>query len=403
MARKDSKGRNLRTGERQRESGLYEYRYSDPITGKRDSIYHEDLAGLRELEKDIQRKLDDGIQTDAEARKLDVNTLFATYVEVRKLADQTKENYIRMWDIHVKEELGKMKVIAVRPSHVKTFYSRLSKMDYSRSTIKLLHDLLYPTFEMAVDDDIIRKNPCKMALKDYGREPKEKKALTNEEQRKFLEFVQNSNIYNIYYPMLVIMIGTACRCGEIIGLTWSDVEMKKKQLNIDHQLIYKNLGEGSKFYITTPKTDAGIRNIPMTNSVKKAFEKQREYQFMRGASRDYEIDGYRGFIFTSKNGRPMQPSAVNNALYNIVDAYNKKEKERASKEHRKPEFLPAISAHTLRHTGCTRMAERGMDVKVLQYIMGHANIAVTMEVYNHITEYARIENEILKIEDLMVV
>ncbi len=66
-------------------------------------------------------------------------------------------------------------------------------------------------------------------------------------------------------------------------------------------------------------------------------------------------------------------------------------------------MMPRISAHILRHTGCTGMAERGMDVKVLQYIMGHANIAVTMEVYNHITEYARTEKEILKMEDLMVV
>ena len=66
MARKDSRGRNLRTGERQRENGLYEYRYIDPVTGKRDSVYHEDLAGLREMEKDLQRKLDDGIQTGAE-------------------------------------------------------------------------------------------------------------------------------------------------------------------------------------------------------------------------------------------------------------------------------------------------------------------------------------------------
>lgn len=94
---------------------------------------------------------------------------------------------------------------------------------------------------------------------------------------------------------------------------------------------------------------------------------------------------------------------MNNILYNIVDTYNKKKTEQALKEHRKPEFLPVISAHTLRHTGCTRMAERGMDVKVLQYIMGHANIAVTMEVYNHISEYTRIENEILKMEDMMVV
>ena len=99
----------------------------------------------------------------------------------------------------------------------------------------------------------------------------------------------------------------------------------------------------------------------------------------------------------------MMPSAVNNVLYNIVKAYNKKETETAKKERRKPKLLPKFSAHILRHTGCTRMAERGIDPKVLQYLMGHANIAVTMEVYNHITSKKRIENEIRKMDDLIAV
>ena len=93
------------------------------------------------MEKDIQRKLDDGIQTNAEVREIDVNTLFERYIEARKLADQTRENYIRMWYCDVKDEIGRMKVVEVRPSHVKLFYVRLSKADYSRSTIKLLHAL----------------------------------------------------------------------------------------------------------------------------------------------------------------------------------------------------------------------------------------------------------------------
>lgn len=103
--------------------------------------------------------------------------------------------------------------------------------------------------------------------------------------------------------------------------------------------------------MTAPKTGAGVRDIPMTASVKKAFEKQREYQFMMEIDRDYEMDGIKGFIFTSKNGCPLQPSAVNNVLYNI-----------------------AVTV-----------------------------VVATTEVYNHITEYARIEKEILKMEDLMVV
>ena len=97
------------------------------------------------------------------------------------------------------------------------------------------------------------------------------------------------------------------------------------------------------------------------------------------------------------------PSAVNNVLYNIVKAYNKKEQELAKKERRKAVLLPKFSAHVLRHTGCTRMAERGMDPKVLQYVMGHASISVTMEVYNHITSKQRIEKEIKKMNDLVAV
>lgn len=96
--------------------------------------------------------------------------------------------------------------------------------------------------------------------------------------------------------------------------------------------------------------------------------------------------GYSGFVFTAKSGRPLMPNGVNSVLYNIVDAYNKVEVERAKKEHRKAELLPKFSAYVMRHTACTRMAECRMDVKVLQYIMGHAHINVTMEVYNHIGE-----------------
>lgn len=86
----------------------------------------------------------------------------------------------------------------------------------------------------------------------------------------------------------------------------------------------------------------------------------------------------------------------------ILDTYNKTEVERAKKEHRKAELLPKFSAHVMRHTACTRMAECRMDVKVLQYIMGHAHIDVTMEVYNHIGELTRIENEIARLDSMVL-
>lgn len=403
MARKDNRGRNLRTGETQRSDGRYCFRYTDPCTKKRQTIYNTDLAKLREQEKQILRDLEDGIAVGAEVKNMDVNQLFERYLSIRQLADSTKVNYQIMWDHHVREGLGTMKIVAVRPSHIKALYAGMSRADYARTTIKTIHNLLHPAFEMAVEDDLIRKNPANHALRDYGRDPKEREALSLEQQRAFFGFVEQSNIYQRYLPMLQIMIGLALRVGETIGLTWDDISIPDREVVIDHQLVYKKRGDGFKLYVSTPKTDAGIRTLHMTQIVKKAFLKQREYQMAQGPVEKAVIDGKTNFIFTGRNGLPMMPSAVNNVLYNIVDAYNDEEKARAKKERRKPVLLPKISCHILRHTGCTRMAETGMDPKVLQYIMGHANIAVTMEVYNHITGTERIEKEIRKLDELMVV
>ena len=103
--------------------------------------------------------------------------------------------------------------------------------------------------------------------------------LPKDEIKRSIDFCSNSGTYLIHVPILIIAIGTYLWCGEIIGLTWSDIDMKNKQVSITHQLIYRNLVEGSRLCVTTPKTEAGIRDIPMTASVRKAFEKQREYRF----------------------------------------------------------------------------------------------------------------------------
>ena len=225
----------------------------------------------------------------------------------------------------------------------------------------------------------------------------------------FLEGIKNGRIKNgaeNFTPNTCKVwsnfLGILKRFIQIYPFTWKDINIKAKTVNVDHQLIYKNLGDGCKFHISTPKTESGIRIIPMTQEVAKAFEEQRKINFMLAKDKSIEVDGYSGFVFTAKSGRPLMPNGVNSVLYNIVDAYNKTEVERAKKEHRKAELLPKFSAHVMRHTACTRMAECRMDVKVLQYIMGHAHIDVTMEVYNHIGELTRIENEIARLDSMVL-
>lgn len=396
-SRKDSKGRKLRDGENQRSDGRYCFRFTDSRTRKRRTIYAKDLAELREKEKEIAKDIEDNILTGSEIKNMTINMLFETYINTRELAQSTRKNYENTWNNRVKDEIGNIKVVQILPSHIKAFYAKLSKAGYSHSTIKVIHNMLYPALEMAVDDDILRKNPAKNVLGDYGRAPEKRTALTSLQQERMLKFVQSHNIYNSYYPMLQVLFGTGLRCGELIGVTWNDVDMKAGTVSIDHQLIYKNYGDGCKFHISTPKTEAGIRTIPMTQAVRKAFEEQRKINFMLGKDRDIEVEGYKGFVFTAKTGSPLMPAGVNSALYNIIDAYNKAEVITAKKEHRKAELLPKISAHICRHTACTRMAEAGVEPKTLQYLMGHENIEITMQVYNHV-DMLRVEKEMAKMD-----
>lgn len=402
MARKDNRGRNLKTGESQRKDGLYMYRYTDLKSGKRLTIYNADLAELRMQEKQIRKDEEEDIVTDQMLRKITVNQLFEQYMLSKQIAQTTSSNYKNMWKLHVKENLGNMKVVQVKPSHIKLFYADLSKKGLAHNTIKLIHNLLYPSFEMAIEDDLTRKNPCKNALKDYGAAPKDKEALTIKQQMQFIQFVKTSKVFNVYYPLFQIMLETGFRCGEVIGLTWKDVDMKKREISINHQLIYKDYmdGNGHCFHITTPKTLSGIRKFPMTDSLYKLFAEQRKQNFLLGLRCNVVIDGMTDFIFCTKRCTPIMPNALNNVLYNVVKAYNANEVIRAKKEKRKEELLPKFSAHVLRHTGCTRMAECGMDMKVVQYLMGHAHIDVTMDVYNHISEPSRIEKELEKYQIL---
>lgn len=384
VRRKDNKGRVLEKGESQRKDGLYVYQYKD-VSGKRKSTYAKTLSELRKQEKRIQRDLEDNIDTSA--AEITLNEQFERYMSLKtQISNSTRQNYLDLWDGNVKENpLGKMKLCSIKKSDILRFYNSLKARGLKVSTVKMFDAMISPCLELAVDDDLIRKNPCKGCLGGFNDDSVERTSLTVKEQEILLEFVRQSNVYSVYHPMIVFMIGTAVRCGEAIGLTWRNVDFKKREINIDHQLIYKKRNGSYGFYADSPKTDAGIRTIPMTREVCEALKKQREQQTSKGWRTNVEIDGYSDFVFSTKNNNPIMPSAVNNTLLNIVNKYN----QCAGKGG---DALPHISAHILRHTGCTRMAESGIDPKVLQYIMGHSRIAVTMEVYNHASaERNRIE------------
>lgn len=373
--RKDNKGRVLQKGEGQRKDGRYVYQYKD-ISGKRKCVYADTLSNLRKKEKGIDRDLEDKI--DTAGAEITLNEQFKKYMSLKlSLANSTRQNYLGLWESRVSNSfIANKKLCDIKKSDILRFYNSLLKDGLKYTTIKTFNDLISPCLDLAVDDDIIRKNPCNGCLSEFSRDSEERISLTVKEQEIFLDFIRQSKVYSTNYPLVMFMIGTAVRCGEAIGLTWNDVDFKNKEISINHQLIYKKNGNSYCFYADTPKTDSGIRVIPMTTEVYRALIEQRQNQLSRGWRTNIEIGGYRDFVFSTKNRNPIMPSAINNLLLNIVNRYNSTVGEIE---------LPHISAHNLRHTGCTRMAEAGIDPKVLQYIMGHSKISVTMEVYNHVS------------------
>lgn len=409
--RKDNKGRILRDNEYQRKDGKYEYKYQ--YLGKRCSVYSWRLVStdrmppgkrheisLREKEKNIRRDMEDGIDTDR-AAKMTMNDLLAMYLESKtKLREKTKEKYQYLCKLHIKESwFGNMMVGDIKKANVKRFYAEFGK-DHADAYVRMLHNnLIRPALEFAVDNDIIRKNPTKGCLEGYDGTRK-RVALTREQQRIFLAYVGGDDHEKIYQPMIQVMLGTAARVSEICGLTWKDVDMKNRMIRIDHQINYEKSDEGMKHFISKPKTESGIRDIPMTDQVYKALLNQKKLNILLGRRGDYELDGYSNFVFLNSNQRPYTYRTFNYILYGIVRRYNDKETQQAKKEKRKPVLLPNISNHILRHTGCTRMAESGMDVKVLQVIMGHSDAAVTLKVYDHVDK-ERMKKEIQKIENVI--
>lgn len=202
------------------------------------------------------------------------------------------------------------------------FYNSLLNDGLKYTTIKSFNDIISPCFDLAIDDDILRKNPCNGCLKEFSKDADKRISLSEKEQAILLDFISTSKTYAIYYPLIVFMIGTGARCGETIGLTWNDVDFGNREISITHQLIYKKVDKTYGFYSDSPKTTSGVRTIPMTTDVYKVLIEQRENQLCKGWRTNVEIDGYSDFVFSTKNKNPIMSSAINNLLLNIVNRYN---------------------------------------------------------------------------------
>ena len=268
--------------------------------------------------------------------------------------------------------LGNMKISDIRKINITYFYEQLQEKGISYGTVSFYHKLLSSVFNMAVDNELIRNNPTKRALEVVEGTHQKREALTRKQQEGLLTYLYKHD--RDMYRKVAFLIGTMCRVSEFAGLTWEDIDMKNRIITIDHQLQYKKIGgDNFDFHITSTK-NTHTRKIPMTDDVYDVLSELHKYFFI--TRKDYCVDGKKDFLFYSKSGKLLNITSFNYDLKRAVEKYN----ETAAYK------IDRISAHTLRHTGCTRDAEDGMDIKVLQYIMGHSNTQITNNVYNHVNE-----------------
>lgn len=327
--RRDSKNRILRTGESQEADGRYKFRYID-ANGKRKSVYSwrlvatdsipagkRDNAPLRDQEKAINRDLDDDIIPDGGG--MTVLYLVKKYTATKTgVKHTTRAGYGTVIKLLERDSFGSKRIDKVRLSDAKEWLIRLQQEDKkSYSTIHTIRGVVRPAFQMAVDDDLLRKNPFEFQMTTVlVNDSMTREAITRKQERTFLDFIKNDSHYCRYYDGMYILFKTGMRISEFTGLTVSDLDMENRTINIDHQLQKT----GTLVYIDTTKTYAGTRVIPMQDDVYECFE--RILAKRPKLKVEPMIDGHSGFLCFDKDGKPMVAMHWEKYFQHAVEKYN---------------------------------------------------------------------------------
>ena len=342
---KDLKGKELGKGISQRADGRYIARFTSK-TGKRKTLYDFKL-------NELKRKLREAVYEDehglnGNGKSITLNAWYVTWTELYKKKT--------------------VKMTTIYKNH-----------SYYNSRVK--------NFDKAVLSEYIRKNPC-IGVEMPKEVKKERRVLTREEQEKFFTFASSY----IHINVLKFAVTTGCRIGEVLGLKWEDCDFERRKITINKTIHYSKASspvEGSKFFFTTAKTMSSNRVIPMTDEVYEILQNQKIKQteqkmWKRSIWRQHKE--FQNLVFTCSDGSPVYYYNVNSAIKDYVAKINVIEIELAKEEKREPKIFELFTCHTLRHTYATRCYENGVDQQVVQKLLGHSTLAMTTDLYTHVSE-----------------
>ena len=363
---KSLNGKELGKGISQRKDGLYQARFVNRF-GKRQTIYAKTLNEIRHLLRTEQYEDDKMLNVINDDMTLDEWYEIWMNTCKKNCRNSTKETYASHYR-RVQKQLGWMKLTKLNLIVIQQVFNELRSDNERKNSKKILVDML----EKAIDSDLLIKNVAKQINPKVSKdEKKERRVLTLKEEELFLKEAEKS----FYYNLFVVALDTGLRIGELMALTWSDVDLKKRVLHVRHTLCYFRKDGKYTFELHDTKTMNGRRDIPLTQRAYEALRRQRVKKLQVELKGLKAPEGYENLVFVTKNNRPTQQFIVEEGILACV--------KRIQKEY--PEF-EKFAPHCFRHTFATRAIENGMQPKILQKVLGHGSLQMTMDLYCHVTD-----------------
>lgn len=304
----------------------------------------------------------------------------------------TVENYRRNYRNYIKPYLGDMRVCEVKGEHIQKLFNHLIAKGYAVNTLYVSKGVLSGMFRQLIKNDVMQKNPVQYV--EFPRQPRkrERRVLSEEEQMVFLEYAKGSPYEDVY----LIALATGMRIGEICALRWTDIDFSNQLLTVNGTLKqFKDTG----FFIDTPKSLTSRRVVPLLPAICKMLKRRKRSQVGTVMGK-YTIDSvWEDLVFLHPCGvsEPMRKRTIAYDMDSIVEHINQDRKEKARKRHRRAELFEHVSPHALRHTFATRALENGIPPKVVQEILGHSSITITLDLYTHVLDRTKSE-EIMKLQ-----
>src|SRR5215210_1405612 len=258
---------------------------------------------------------------------------------------------------HLKPALGRIKLKSLAPTHVRGLHREKLDSGLAPATVRKIHSTLHKALSQAVSDGLIPRNAA--AVKAPRPDPEEMHPLSADEASALLKAARGERFEALY----MLAITTGLRRGELLGLRWRDVDLEYDVLRVGRALVR----EGGHYRLGETKTKRGHRSIRLTSQAVSALGAHRKRQLeerMRLASLYEDHD----LIFATQKGTPLNPE-------NLVKRSFKPLLEWAG--------LPSIRFHDLRHTCATLLLGRGVHPKLVQELLGHATISMTLDTYSH--------------------